>query len=332
MKIKKLSKIFTSIIIALVVIGLTLPLIGVFAAETTPLQENLQTPLEQVQNKVDELVELKDNSTLSDQEKESQEIQIRKEALDQIVDLSLAETKNLEDKLNALTLESDDQKAAKEKFLEILDRNINYSVDLKKNIDKENITLDEVKNLAQEYKDWRADNYGIYVKKITAFTLVFQEKAVLKIANIRLDKIMSDLKNLQNAKILKKEDTWNLINLSMKSLTNAKIFNSNAETIISKSIKKDLLDVASSTPASEMASTSPENLTQTATSSLSEKLGTSGLATSTISTATTTSALQITAEEDKAQVLIEKSLKEIKNAYNYFISISNIVNKKLKIK
>jgi hypothetical protein len=171
--------------------------------------------------------------------------------------------------------------------------------------------------------------------------LVFQEKGVLEVAKVRLDKIMSDLKNLQNAKILKTTDTSDLINLSMKSLANAQLYNSNAESIISKSIKKDLLDIASSTPLSasstpalETATTSIENTDQTATSSLLEKLNASGSATSTDSIATATSTLQKinTIEEDKAQILIEKSLKEIKNAYNNFISISNLVSKKLKLK
>lgn len=322
---KKISKAVIFIVIALVILGLTLPLLKINA------QENLQIPLKEVENKIDELTELKDDSALSDKEKEVKEIQVRKEALAQIADLSLLEIKNLENKINALELKAKDEIAIKEKFLEIFENNRKYSENLKKNIEKENLTLEEIKNLAQEYKDWRNDNYDCYVKKITVFILVFQEKQVLKIANVRLDKIMLDLKKLENARILKKEDTWNLINSSMKSLTNAQIFNNDAETIIIGIIKKYAIDTASSTPV-EIAATTSEILLQ------NEKMASSSPVVSIETMASkdeiskATSTPQIISEEDKAQTLIEKSLKEIKNAYNNFISISDKVRFKLKIK
>jgi len=315
---KKISKIFAAIVIFLVIIGLTLPMMSVFA------QENLQAPLQEVENKVDELVQLKDDSSLSEKDKETKEIQVRKEALDKIIELSLAEIKNLENKLNSLELESDSQKAAKEKFLELLGNNAVYSEELKKNIAKENLALDEIKNFAQEYKNWRESNYDIYVKKITAFTLVFQEKQVLKTANTRLDKIMSDLNKLEAAKILKKTDTSNLINLAMKSLANAQLYNGNAEKILLDAIKKEILDVATTTPALEMASSTADALIQTATSSPET------LTKAPEPEASTTP--KIISEENKAQALIEKSLQEIKSAYANFIAISVKVSQKLKLK
>jgi len=315
---KKASKIFAAIVIFLVIIGLTLPMMSVFA------QENLQTPLQEVENKVDELVQLKDDSSLSETDKETKEIQVRREALDKIVNLSLAEIKNLQSKLNSLELESDSQKTAKEKFLELLENNTAYSDELKKNITKENLTLDEIKEFAQDYKDWRENNYDVYVKKITAFTLVFQEKQVLKTANTRLDKIMSDLNKLEAAKILKKTDTSNLINLAMKSLANAQLYNGNAEKILLDAIKKEILDVATTTPALEMASSTADALIQTATSSPET------LTKASEPEASTTP--KIISEENKAQALIEKSLQEIKSAYANFIAISVKVSQRLKLK
>ncbi len=323
---KKFSKIAVTVIIALVIIGLTLPLINIFA------QENLQAPLKEVENKVDELVQLKDNSTLSDKEKEIKEIQIRKESLAKIADLSLLEIKNLEDKINALELESKDQIAIKEIFLNILENNKKYSEELKKKNEKENISLDEVKNLAQEYKDWRQENYDKYIKELTVFVLTFQEKQVLKTANTRLDKIMSDLKKLETAKILKKEDTWNLVNASMKSLTNAQTFNSKGENLIINLIKKNILISASSTllienASSTLATTTKSLFTLASTTAASDQKIKTNIASSTAS-----STPKIISDEDKAQTWIEKSLQEIKNAYNSFLSISDKVKLKLKIK
>ena len=322
---KKTSKIFASFVVTLVIIGLTLPLIKTFA------QDNMQTPLQNVENKVGELAQLKDNSSLSDTEKQAQEIQIRKDALNQIVNLSLLETKNLENKLNSLDLQSDDQNAAKDGFLDILQKTNDYSSELKNNINKDGLALDEVKSFAQEYKDWRKNHYDNYIEEMTAFILVFQEKQVLKTANTRLDKIMSDLKKLENAKILKKIDTFNLTNQSLKSLTNAQILNSKAETLIVAVIKKDIIPMASSTlltdlnTASTTVATSTENLIQsTGTTTLS-------LATTTQLLISATTTAKVISDSAKAHSFVEKSLQEIKNAYANFISISNFVNKKLKL-
>jgi len=329
---KKLFRISVIIIIALVILSLTLT--PIFA------QENLQTPNKEVSNKVDELVELKDDNTLSEKDKELKEIQIRKEALGKITNLSLLEIKNLEAKINSLDLTSNTQNEIKEKFLEILDNNKKYSEELKTKTENDKLTLEEVKNLAQEYKDWREKNYNKYVKQLTIFILTFQEKNVLKTANTRLEKIMIDIKKLESAKILKKEDTWKYIESAMKSLTNAQIFNSDAEKLIIEVIERDIINAATSTIASAATLTSEPIETATTTSEKIEepiiKPAEESTASSTAKLATTTpmtstSSLQeIILEEDSAQTLIEKSLQEIKNAYTSFISISNKVKAKLK--
>ncbi|MHB9019643.1 MAG: hypothetical protein ACYC3G_02065, partial [Minisyncoccota bacterium] len=188
------------------------------------------------------------------------------------------------------------------------------------------------KNLAQEYKDWREQNYNIYVKKLTVFILTFQEKNVLKTANTRLEKIMTDIKKLESAKILKKEDTWKFIDSAMKSLTNAQIFNSNAEKIITDLIEKDIIYIASSTPETiiKTSTTTPEKIIELMIENPEESATSSALK---LATTTSTDLIKSPLEislENEAQTLIEKSLQEIKDAYGSFISISNKVKAKLK--
>jgi hypothetical protein len=356
MKLKQLYKLFTIIIVSLVVLGLTLPLLNIFA------QENLKAPLGEVMNKLDELVELKDDNTLSEEEKEEKEILVRQEILNKIVDLSLLEVENLKNRINSLDLELENQIIIAEKFLEILEKNIEYSNELKESNDKKDITLEEVKNLAQEYKDWRENNYSKYVKKIFTFILVFQEKQVLKMANTRLDKIMSDLEKLEKANILKKEDTWKFINTSMDNLANAQISNSKAEAIIIRLIEKEIINIASSTLLM-INGTTTEMLGQAPVLATTTMMGTTTIMATTTIVATTTTIVvnipetststvgiideteevtygieatsspeEIINEEDEARSLIEESLQEIKNAYNNFISISNKVKLKLKLK
>ena len=313
----KISKTFSIIIITLVILGLILPFSNIFA------QENLQDPLKEVSNKVDELIELKDDNTLSDEEKEIKEIQVRKEALEKIITLSLIETENLIIKLSALELVSENQIAIKDSFVEILKNNEVYSKELGEKIKEENLSLDDVKNLAQEYKDWRDENYNKYIKKITVFLLTFQEKQVLKTAEIRLEKIMSDLKKLEDLKIIKKDDTLKFITASTKNLANAQILNSKAEEKIMLAIERDILEVASSTES--MTATSTAEAIMMLAVEPEEQLGE-------VEKEAATSSIEIILEEDEAQSLVEESLQEIKNAYANFIDISNKVSQRLRLR
>lgn len=313
----KISKTFSIIIITLVILGLILPFSNIFA------QENLQAPLKEVSNKVDELIELKDDNTLSDEEKEIREIRVRKEALEKIITLSLIETENLVLKLSTLELSSENQVAIKDRFVEILKNNEVYSKELGEEIKEENLSLDDVKNLAQEYKDWRDENYNKYIKKITVFLLTFQEKQVLKTAETRLEKIMSDLKKLEDLKIIKKDDTLKFITASTKNLANAQILNSKAEEKIMLAIERDILEVASSTES--MMATSTAEAMMMLTVEPKEQL-------EEVEKEVATSSIEIILEEDEAQSLVEESLQEIKNAYANFIDISNKVSQRLKLR
>jgi len=114
----------------------------------------------------------------------------------------------------------------------------------------------------------------------------------------------------------------------MKSLANAQIFNSDAEKTIIGAIEKDIMNAATSTQEiiGETATTTPEIIKETAV-----EAPVTLMASSTSLSATSTPK-KIILEEDNAQTLIEKSLKEIKNAYTSFISISNKVSLKLRLK
>ncbi|MDD5431088.1 MAG: hypothetical protein PHP03_02600 [Candidatus Pacebacteria bacterium] len=291
---KKFKKIIFVIIIVFVAITMVIPFFNLNA------QETLKSPLKDVISSIDDLANLKDNNDLSDEEKTVKEIEIRGQALLKIAGLSLLEVENLKNKLESLVLDSDEEVAIKDKFLLILDSNKEYSEELQKKIEEtENLTLKEIKVLAQDFKEWRGVNYTETVKDILSFILVFQQKNAVRTADTRLEKINTDIRKLEIAKMIKKEDTWNLLNNAMKNLTSAHLYIDKAEDMLIPVLREELLDSATTSPE-EIASEEENN--------------------------STTTVKDINTE---IKVLVGKSLNEVRSAYKNFLSISNKIRKKI---
>ena len=119
-------------------------------------------------------------------------------------------------------------------MLATLDSYLKYFNSLSAKLDKAE-TLDEIANLANEFKDWR-ENYNAGLKKIINFILVFQEKATLKTANARFDKITGDLNKFKSSKIIKTEQLRILLNEAADHLKEAQLLNDQAQILF---ISKD---------------------------------------------------------------------------------------------
>lgn len=293
---KKFSKILLIVIIVLVILGLVVPLLGLYAAQ----EEKPNISLENVMESVDQLTELENNKELTPEEKINKEIEIRKIALLNIVILSLSEINDLKEKLESLVLNTDKQMEIKDELIKILDQNKDYAEQLQKELEKD-FSLEEIKNLTAAFKKWRSEHYNIDVKNTLSFILIYQEKSVIKTADVRLEKIISDLRKLENTKLIKKEDSWKHLNNAIKNLTNAHLLNNKAENLLLKNF-----ETASSTPIDSInQDLSDQGENDNSSSKDEEKL------------------------YDDVKFLVEKSLNEIKNAYKSFLQISSIIKRRL---
>lgn len=277
------------------IIGLILPLFSSFAAQE-PAANPLSTPLNNVINNIDELANLKDNTELTEEQKIVKELELRKESLLGILDLSLLEIKNLSNKIASTTTENKTQETTKTYLLNFLYESGNYIETIKNKFNDE-LNLEGIKNLAQEFKDWRENFYNQIIKKSLIFSLIMQEKAALKIAEARVEKILLDFKKLENANLLTKDESLTLLSPSNKNLSNARSLNNKAETLLIKSLDFDQ-EISSTTIIFNINNIS---------------------ATNTINNI----------DEDSIKLLIQKSLDEIKNAYKSFLDISIKIRKKL---
>ncbi|MDP3729170.1 MAG: hypothetical protein Q8R26_00220 [bacterium] len=268
-------------------------------------QEELKSALKEVTEKIGAISDIQDNNALSQKEKDEKELTARKEALSKIFDLTILEDKDLEARLNSLKKLSKEHEAMRTSFLGILQENNNAYIELRKRLETID-SVDAVKQLALDFKDWRTAVYNPKVEQIIIFTLIFREKQILATARDRFTKIESDLEKLEGAKLLKREDTADALKKIENTLLTAEILHTQAQQL-GIVLLKEKLDVYINAS------------TGTTTPVLDPK-------------ATTTISIGFKKEPydlGSVKVLLEESLRQIKLTYAQLVEVANVVKAKI---
>ena len=156
-----------------------------------------------------------------------------REALIEVFDVTLGEIDNLlaKDRLMLATMDKDEDIADLAVFhAATLNGYAQYVNLLKEQATNSLTTLDELKNMASEFKSWRVQ-YDTQTKEIFDLLLFLQARAILGTANSRLALIASDVKKI-NA-VASKADAKSLSQLlagAQKNLASARISQQNAKT------------------------------------------------------------------------------------------------------
>jgi hypothetical protein len=200
--------------------------------------QELENALKGVAEKLEEIEVIEQNKELSIEEREQLETKARKEALYQIFDLTLLEDQDLKDRLSSLENLNEEQEKIRESLLKIFTENENAYEEMKKRLESAE-TLGDVKQLATDFKNWRKMVYDPKVKKIIAFTLVFRQKAILTITQSRFAKITSDLKKLENTKLISAQDTAEYLKKASDHIKKAEELNRQALKSVKLSEEKE---------------------------------------------------------------------------------------------
>ena len=217
-------------------------IVGLFSPTTKiNAQEQLRSTLKEVAEKIIEISEIKREINLTAEERLQKETQARKNALSKIFDLTLLEDKDLKNKLNGLKNLSEEQREVKDDLLSVFVENENAYKEMKKRLDEAG-TLEEIKQLATDFKNWRNAVYNSKAEKIVSFVLIFQQKKTLAIAKERLEKIKINLEELENEKLISREETDNLLQIAETSLQKAEELNKQAENSLQSNPITSLLE------------------------------------------------------------------------------------------
>ncbi len=256
-----------------------------------------------INNKVDQLTTIRDNDFLSADEKVAQEFQAQQDILNGVIDVSNKEISNIQDKLNKLP--DFDKDSAERKlqsgYLGELEGYQTY-FDAEKDKVANATSVDGLKTIANDLKAYRAGGYNDEIKNMVTFTLLYYNEDVISTAKTRIDKINADITKLQSSGFLKKGFSQNSINKASGLIADAIKLQNQAKALI----------LQPPTQADNTVKNSTDTITNTTTDN----------------TATDKAITPPPAPRD----LIEKSIGEVKSAYNIFLQIGKDIRKALGLK
>jgi hypothetical protein len=203
-------------------------------------KEHLSTNLKEVLGKVTEISTIASDETLTDTEKQQKELAARKEALVKIFELTLLEDQDLKTRLSNLQELKPEYEEMRELLLNVFTENENAYRVMNKRLNEAK-QIEDVKQLATDFKNWRNAVYNPKVDQILSFVLVFQQEKTLRIARDRFQKIQSDLDKLTAAKRIKKEDVADLLQKSLLHLSLAEEFHARAQRTVITAIRQELI-------------------------------------------------------------------------------------------
>lgn len=161
--------------------------------------EEFQAARQGVSTTIDKLLGAKDNQATAAREQE--ELAARKNALGKVFELTLTEIKELKKKLDAINDRDlrPELLVLKTKFSDLLNSYAKEIADRVKPLSDIRFTLNDVRIIAGDFKDWRANEYDPETKVILNFLLVVQGRNILNVAENRFERIAVDVKKIENA-------------------------------------------------------------------------------------------------------------------------------------
>ncbi len=203
-------------------------------------KENLSTNLKGVLEKVTAISEISSDETLTEPEKEQKELEARKDALVKIFELTLLEDQDLKNRLSRLEDLNPEHEEIRQLLLNVFTENENAYHLMNKRLN-ESAHIDDVKQLATDFKNWRNAVYNPKVEQILSFVLVFQQEKTLKIAQDRFRRIQSDLDKLIAAKRIKIEEVADLLQKSLLHLSLAEELHARSQRTVISALKQELV-------------------------------------------------------------------------------------------
>lgn len=306
---------------------------GAAAAASTDNTSAVNQVFQSAKNALDSLVSAKDAGNIND-------VALRVDAFNQVLDLSTAEAKDFELKL-LTTDKNPDYGAWVKNALDGLTNALVYYDSERQAIASSSPSLDGIKSMASDFKAWRDENYVPLLNQLQDFFLVKQEFSAIGTSEKRLGNIQSDLSSLSFKS--QDEKTINgMLDAAANDIKGAKSFNNQAYDLFLSMYAEPLNATSTdstssprtdstSTSTSTSTSSSTEATSTEATSSIATSTGTSteDVSTSSITTSTDTAVSSSTPQIVSIKGLVGSSLSKIKDAYQNFIDISNFVRKLL---
>lgn len=204
--------------------------------------EGLYGALRDLKASVEGLARVKD--TVSGEDKERQEFRAKTQTLQKVIELGKREVEDLNERLGELRIEelvaddfTFDPVESQEAFEQMLETFDYYYTEAEKRL-LASQNVNDVKKIAADMRAWRETSYNPGVKKLLSLGLVLQDRAAIKTASSRFDKILADLRKLKSAELITLDALQPFITDSGASLKKAKALNEDATNILFRILRE----------------------------------------------------------------------------------------------
>lgn len=288
-----------SILITLAII--TFFYAGSVNAETTGPVEKA---LEGVRQTVDDLVSAKDDKT-------PQELSLRIQTFRKVLELSIAEAKDLKIRLFSEEPEEKELISFHEDLAKKISEALKFYEEKNKRFSllERDLNLEDIRLMAEDFQNNRTTNFSIPTQTAHDYLASRQPAKILEVAKKRFDKIENDLK-----KMGRNRTTENLNSLLKKAAKDLKEAENN-QILAEEKFKKDYL-----LPKEEKS-------TSTSTSVTSLKIEEIETSAATSTPTSTVIEVSVLPPPPSIRDLVQESLTHVKDAYQVFIEMSAVVRK-----
>jgi len=199
--------------------------------QTSP---NVPPKLLEVKDQVQKLIEIKDNISLSDEQKAAQEIEIKKDILLNILTVSQDQFTQAKKDLESISFpQSDEWKSIKENLLSSIDEATTFYKDTQKKITSQtNLTLTDIKETAQAISTKKKTDYDPLLSRTQILISAFTISDILSLADERLSKIQIDVNKIYSQKLTKRSDLKQSLESASKTIKQAHDLNDSSKEII----------------------------------------------------------------------------------------------------
>lgn len=284
-----------------------------YTAHAAPIDEKISD----TKNTVQKLLEVKDDATLPAPEKERLALQLKKNIVTNVLDISTAQLKDARSALQQISFpESTDWKEVQTFIFSSLDTYDTFYKEARITLQKTDMTTDDVEKLAKEIEVKRENDIDIFLRKTTSIRTAFGISDILKRADERMKKVENDVQKIYSQKITQKDDLNILLQKATTNIKDGHALNNRAKEIILNLYIQTATGTATQTEFStafekEVDAFIKEHSTQTEKKS-EEK---------------TTNELDVVRiyniqKEEYLQDIIKRSAEKVREAYNIFIQMS----------
>ncbi|MFA7201587.1 MAG: hypothetical protein WC099_01145 [Candidatus Paceibacterota bacterium] len=287
--------------------GLQTPTVYAETKDTTSSQ------LTEIKDQIRQLFELQDSITIPQQDKDLQELQLRRKILTAIVTATQKQTATARDEFEKIQLpNSDDWKQIHDSILSSFDATQEYYTEVYNRITNDpNLTSSLLKNIARDIEQKKTQEIDPLIKKAHVIVATFNITDMLKVGDDRLAKIKLDVDKIYTQKLTRSQTLKQLFEKASLELSQAREFND---------LSKETILYAYTTPETGSSTEYLDALYK----KLEKEKGDS-LRTTHSSTDSSSEVIQ-----DYIQKTVTESITSIKSVYDIFMKMSSNVKSYLK--